>query len=218
MEEFERVWEYREEVAYPRIFGGIGHNIHALTPDIFKDSYDQTDLDPSWMFHGILESAPNEKRDSWLYVTSGMSNAWGMEAVDYRRDQPSGLGIEMVLEAPSQAPWALGLIANLMAYNLLVAAGRYGDRPVFGYGHRMALQESIAFDRDSDLRCVVFARPSHYDHTVVLDSGTLRFLHVVGIADAELEYAKRHTTRDLIDRLQVRGAYPVTDPDRASIL
>ena len=46
------------------------------------------------MTHGVFEFAPTDKRDSWVYVTSGYSNPWEQEPEEYDPDGDSGLETE----------------------------------------------------------------------------------------------------------------------------
>lgn len=69
----------------------------------------------------------------------------------------------------------------------------------------------------SPLRHFALSQPTHYPATAQLPSGRFDLLHVVGISEAERDFAQAEGTRALIAALQAKGAFPVTDPQRPSI-
>src|SRR6476660_3928465 len=73
---FERVWEYREESLYPALFGSGKRGIFPIQAEMLTGTFKQESFDPRWLHYGVFEFAPAADRDSWLYVTSGMSNDW----------------------------------------------------------------------------------------------------------------------------------------------
>ena len=90
---FERVWTYREEEVYPRLFGRERKGIYTLSAEILKGTFKQASIDPRWLHHGVLQFAPTETRQSWLYVTSGMSNDWESDS-----PAPTGVSVTAQLE------------------------------------------------------------------------------------------------------------------------
>ena len=127
------------------------------------------------------------------------------------------VGTELVFEVPAQGDWAILALQRLLAFSLLLAHGRFGERPSLTYGHRVPLGGSIDLD-SSELRNVFFAQPTHYAASFDLESGRVDLLHTVGISDAELEFAEENDNEALIKALSSRGAFPVTDPRRASVV
>ena len=125
-----------------------------------------------------------------------------------------------MLEVPSQAgdTWPIKLLQKLLAYNVLLAHGRFGeDKPPLDYGDRIPLGGPIGQKAASVLRHVVLARPKHCPATAQLDSGKFDFLQVVGISDTERDWAKARSSEDLVRLLEVHGHCPVTDPKRAPV-
>src|SRR5215475_117616 len=108
---FEKIWEYREEIIYPEFFGEL-EGIYALSGDIFLKTFGQETYDPRWLFYGVFISPPSVKRNSWLYVTSGMSNPWDDEPST--SSDLSGLGCEFVFETVEKGEWAILLVQNIM--------------------------------------------------------------------------------------------------------
>lgn len=210
----ESVWQHREEVVFPSLFGPVHRGIFALTVDLFTNVFRQTEVDPRWLHYGVFEFAPTPYRSSWIYVTSGASNPWEQEPEDYGSSQFSGFGTELVLETPAQAEWAVEALARLLAYNILLVHGRFDKAEPLDYGARVPLGRPINGDPDSPLRFVAIGRADHYDATFTLASGNVDLLHVVGITESERDYAKIHGTARLIEMLRKAEAFPITKPLR----
>lgn len=218
MSSLEEVWAYREKTVYPKLFGVPSRGIFPLDAEIFAQVFNVQDVDPRWLHLGVMEFEPTPARQSWLYVTSGASNPWETEPRDYRPDEPSWLGVEFVIEAPGKADWPIYVLRRLLAYQLLVTHGHFGDFEPVGYGFRVPAGGRIDGSDDSQLTFLAIAKPSHYESTIQLDSGFFDFLHVVGITEGERDEAKATSTEELIARLTMHGAYLVTDPKRAGVI
>lgn len=213
---FEHVWEDREERVYRELFGEINDGIYTLSAEIFTQTFQQGTLDPRWLFYGVLESPPSANRASWLYVTSGMSNPW--EDDKPNSDQLSGLGCEFVFETTQRGEWAIQRLQELMAYQILLAHGRYEGREVMGYYDRLTLRASIMPGFDSAIRNLVLAPPAGYPDEFQLESGTVVLIAVAGITDVEVQFAREHSSEALLTLLQQANAFPITDPQRHPIL
>jgi hypothetical protein len=214
----ESVWQQREEVVYPSHFGPVSRGIFALTFDLFTDTFGQSEVDPRWLHHGVFEFAPTASRNSWLYATSGASNPWELEPGDFGASDFSGIGTELVLESPSQGQWAIEALARLLAYNILLAHGRFGEVDPLDYGARIPLGGPINGTSTSALRFAAIGRADHYAARFSLASGAVDLLQVVGISEPERDYAKVNGTTALIELLRGAGAFPITDPMRASVV
>ena len=217
MDPLERVWTQREEVVYPGLFGPSSRGIFVLSSELFTDIFHQESVDPRWLTHGVHEYAPTAERASWIYVTSGTSNPWELDPSDYASSKTSGIGTELVFEVPAQGDWAIVALQRLLAFNLLLAHGRFGERPPLKAGHRVPLGGPIDL-KGSALRDALFMRPEHYAPSFDLESGRVELLHMVGITDGELTYAEEHGNDALVEKLAAGGAHPVTDPSRASVV
>src|SRR5439155_19878641 len=73
---FADIWAHREDQVYREYFGDLGKGIYALTPNAFA-SVGIADPDPRFLHHGVFECPPSGTHADWIYVSSGMSNAWG---------------------------------------------------------------------------------------------------------------------------------------------
>lgn len=211
----EEAWAQREDVVYPALFGQQSRGIFVLTWEHF--SRWNVEPDPRWLHIGVFEFAPTPARPSWLYVTSGASNPWDVDPGESDPQEYSGLGTELVLETRGPADWAVSALLQLLAYNILLAHGNLGEARVLDYGARIPLGGAINGDPSCLLRSVAVTRPSHLPASFALASGLVDLLHVVGITESEVELARATSTAGLVAALQEAGAYPVTDPPRASI-
>ena len=208
---FEAVWKHREERIYPDIFGGIGEGIYPLSAQIFSDTFHQ-DFDPRWLNHGVFESPPCNEHRSWLYVTSGLSNAWEDESSN--PDGPSGLGREFVFESTTRGEWAILRVQHIMAFQILLAHGRYPGCELLELYDRVPLRSSIT-PEPSSLTYIMVAPPLGYNASFDLESGHVDLLALVGITDAEAQFARDTDGATLLERLKDCGAFPITDPKRA---
>jgi hypothetical protein len=214
---FEAIWKDREERIYRSFFEDLGAGIFTLSADVFS-RLGVAQPDPGWLHHGVFECRPTSRRTSWLYVTSALSSHWGEEPASAARSDFSGLGMELVLEAPEQAPWAIGALHWLMAVQILVAAGQLRGE-LLHYYDRVPLRTSVDPARpDSPIRNLLVAEPQGYPAQFRLASGKVGLMLCVGITDAEHAFAKDHGGDALASLLKQRRVFPVTDPGRSSIV
>lgn len=216
-ETLESVWADREDRVYPELFGQMSRGIFPLDGALFTGMFAQKTYDPRWLTYGVFEYAPSLSRQSWLYVTSGCSNPWEQEPADYDSSKCSGYGMELVLEVTSKGDWPIIMLRRLLAFNILLIHGRYGESKQLGYGDRVPLHAPITLEGDSELRNVVFFKPEHYSSSFRLASGEVELVHAVGITDSELAFAKEHGSEALFPFLKQNGAWPVTNPSRGSV-
>jgi hypothetical protein len=200
-------WEEREEKAYKQIFGDTGPGIYPLSTEIF-DRMNANAVDPRWLTHGVFKCPPTENRNTWAYVTSGMSNPWETESPE----EYSGLGVEFLMETNEEEMWAVDVLQTLMAYNLLLAAGKMGDFPPLDYGHRVPLALS------ADIKTMMFARPVNFPESFSIKSGRVDLLQVVGITPAELEVAKQTSSEELKEVIVSNIGGLITSKERASVV
>lgn len=211
---FERVWEHREEVLYPSLFGSSRRGIFPIQAAMLTDMFKQESFDPRWLHCGVFEFAPTPSRDSWLYVTSGMSNDW--EAASPDPTTPSGLGCEFVFETTQQAEWAILRLLHVMTFQILLCHGCYpGSEPLRDFD-RIPLRGPIRAGQSLLTRLMV-APPSRFLREAQLDSGSFDFYQLVGISEAEAAFARAHDGPALLALLVAHGCFPVTDPDRKEV-
>lgn len=210
----EAAWEDREERVYPSAFGAMGTQIYPLPGELFTDTFRQDSFDPRWLHYGVFESPPSPPRDNWLYVTSGMSNAWDDERPDPSGE--SGLGSEFVFECPRQAPWAIQRVQQVMAFQILISVNRYRDAELLDDYDRIPLGGPITAENSPLTHLMVVPPPSDspYPSSFQLSTGIVRFLSLIGITAAEAAFARESGGAPLLAKLRAANAYPVTDPAR----
>ena len=209
----EKAWEEREEKIYKNLFGDLGLGIYPLDFDIFIKRFNQETCDPTWLHYGVFKSPPNSSRATWLYVSSGMSNPWETDKLE----EYSGFGTEFILETNEEADWAIDLVRNLVAYNILLSCGEMGDFPMLDYGHRIPFSITRTDDNEPTITHIMLVEPRHYQKSFKLISGKVDFLHIIGITPSELKFAKENSSLKLLEDLVKTGIYPVTDRNRQSI-
>ena len=186
----EECWQEREEKLYKEIFGDIGDGIYPISRDTF-DKLNTEAVDPRWLTHGVFKSPPSEKRKTWAYVTSGMSNPWESDV----SEEYSGLGTEFVLETNQESNWPIEVLHTLMAYNLLLAAGKMGESSILDYGDRvpLGLSESIT--------TMMFTHPINFPEIFTIKSGDVDLIQVIGITADELALAKETSSNEIRDKI-----------------
>lgn len=206
MDFLEAAWEEREETHYKEIFGSIGKGIYPLSFELFLNTFGTEGVDPTWLHYGVFACPPTDKRKSWVYVTSGMSNPWGAE----EKEEFSGFGVEFLIETPEEKSWGIQVLQNLMAYNILLSIGHFGEKPMLDYGARVsaAIQPNLTH--------VVFSAPKDFPEYIELKSGRVDFLQVVGITSEELAYAKENGSYELIELIFSKQNSLVTNSTRSS--
>jgi hypothetical protein len=216
--DLEEVWRIREEEIYPKLFGGESRGIFVLTAEIFTKRFAAKTYDPRWLRYGVFEYAPALACPYWLYVTSGHSNPWEQEPDHYDPDSESGSGVEFVFASMEQGDWAISFLQNMLAFDMLLVTGHFGDRPPLGEGDRIPLHSPINDIEACLIRNAIVSIPADLPQGFVLPSGKVGFFTFTGVTDAEIAFAKSTDTDVLIERLRAIGQYPVTDPGRGSAL
>ena len=218
MSNLEEVWNDRETRIYPEWFGGAHRGPFYLNHDFFLETFGIGDPELSWTHHSIFEFAPRRGRNSWVYVSSGLSNPWYDSPEDYHINDYSGLGVEFVMETPGQSIWAIAIMQRLVAYNILLDAGKLGEYMVLDYGTTLPLHGPINITGGSELQAVGIFYPDHYKPVFHLESGNVDLLHIMGLSIREFDFCRRESAEMLLKRLKKRGVYPMTDPSRKSVV
>ena len=209
---FERVWEHREEKLYPLWFGIERTGIYPIPWERLQE--DKLS-DPRWNTCGVFKFKPTSHRVSWLYVTSGLSNAWFDEAPS--PDAPSGFGCEFVLETTKDEQWPIQRLHQLMVFQIGLYCGKYPGSPPLADLHRVPLGSPIDW-KTSALTHLMLASPHGCPGEIVLESGRADLFAVVGITESEVAFARKSGGDVLLAQLIERNAFPVTDPCRSPIV
>jgi hypothetical protein len=212
---FEGAWAVREETLYRTLFGEIGPGIYPLDAELFTTVFQQKSVDPRWLTEGVFECPPNGARENWLYVSSGLSNAWEADASN--PGKASGLGCEFIFECPQQSRWALVLLRRMVAFQILLSVGRFPGKGPLQIWDRIPLRGPID-GASSALNWVLLAPSLNFGEPQQLPSGQFQFMEFIGITEDEAEYARKDGSDKLLPLLTRRNAAPVTEPTRLTVL
>lgn len=215
--DLEDVWEFREQQLYPSLFGPGGRGIFPLTRQLFADRFKVTSIDMMWEFFGVFEFAPTETRNSWLYVTSGLSNPWEDDASEFNPKTPSGYGAEFYLNVTEQGDWAIQTLQNMLALFLVLNDGLIPNGAPYKLHDRVPLNGPINGKPECQIRHLLLEKAVGVPEGFELPSGDAIFAGFSGITDAEQQFAKANGSAPLSDLLRAAGALQITDPHRASI-
>jgi hypothetical protein len=213
----ERVWRLREEI-YPKLFGPAGRGIFPLPLKLFDERFGQQDVDPQWLVLGVFEFPPIPARNSWLYVTSGYSDPWGEEPKACDPEGATGCGVEFTFTVSEQGDWAIQTLQSVLAFDLLLGAGRFGDKPQLSFYDKISLGGPLNGHPDCEIRHVIMVQPEQMPDEFSLPTGTVQFMGFTGVTDAELSFANTHGSEPVISRLRAAGHHPITDPHRSSLI
>jgi hypothetical protein len=216
--DLEEVWRLREQEVYPALFGPVGRGIFPLTLELFSRRFGQADVDPRWLFLGVFEFPPTAQRKSWLYVTSGYSNPWDQDPAAYDSKAESGAGVEFTLAVSEQGDWAIETLQAMLAFDLLLAAGRFPNGQPLSLHDRIPLRGPLDGRAECEIRNLIMVEIEDGAGEFSLPSGKVLLVGFTGVTDSELAFAKAKGSPALIDRLRNGGHHPVTNPRRRSQL
>ena len=203
----EQAWEEREATVYPDLFGETEIGIYPLNHEIFSKNFNQNEIDPTWLHYGVMKYPPQEKHKSWVYITSGMSNPW--EAAS--EEEWSGLGMEFLLEAPDDSDTNILILLNLLAYNILLSCGIYGETPILDLGDRVPVKI------EPNLTHLILSKPLKFPEQVKLVSGPFDILQVVGVTQSEWEFAKENSSEETVRKIANSHDF-IINPNRESVV
>lgn len=214
--DLEEVWRIREEEVYPRLFGPPSRGIFPLNSEVFS-RFGPQEIDPRWLTMGVFEFAPTSARQSWLYVTSGYSNPWNDDPTDYNPEGESGAGVEFTLTTTEQADWAIQTLQSMLAFDLLLDAGRFPPSQRLFLHDRVPLHGPVNGRSECLVRNLIMVEPEGFDQEFLLPSGVVILVTFIGTTDAETAFARTEGTDGLIERLRAAGHFPSIDPGRSSV-
>ena len=201
---FEGVWSDREDRAYKSLFGDLGAGVYTAGDSVYQRFGKEPH--PGWRNHGVFACPPHGERTTWAYVTAGLSNPWNLDRAGKDPSGFSGVGFELLIETPDAADWAVPLLHNLMAYELLVAVGSYEGAELLEYGNRVPLGGSITPAFDSAIRWLLVEPPRRLPASFELPSGRVDLYQLVGVTDGEVEFARQTSQDMLVGLLEKEGA------------
>jgi hypothetical protein len=212
---FEKAWEEREEIHYRAQFGDLGKGIYCVPMDVYSKVFNQP-CDPRWLHSGVYESQPGEKHDTWIYVTSGLSNAWDAEMSDVA--EYSGTGCEFLIELEEESKWVIPILQRLIAYQTLLAAGKFEGKGLLNFGDRVPLRGPMKPDSQTKLTTLLLVQNPRFPPEIKIGSGRFDLMTFVGISDKEVEFARQSSSAKLEQLLKQKTRFPVSQLDRAEVV
>lgn len=206
-------WEQREQSFYPAMFGQTEIEPTLLTEEIFKADFGRNAVHPFWLHHSVISFPPTAERSTWLYATSGMSNAF-----DSQIEEWSGLGVEFILEVAEQAHWAQDKLSRLMVFNLLIAAGHYREQSDLTRGSIVRLGVPVTDEVECQLTNFIALQPTNHPKEFALVTGKVEFLQMIAITDDEADFAEKKGHELLAQKLKDAGYLPSINPNRSSVV
>jgi suppressor of fused-like protein len=162
---------------------------------------------------GISVYARVDPAPHWHFVTYGFTELFRKDSDD---PEESGHGFELTLRLAraaddAQPPtWALNFLQNLARY--VFSTGN-----AFAAGHKMGLNGPIALEHATKITAVCFADDPELGD-IESPFGKARFVQVVGITDDEYLVIQEWSTGGLVEILQQRIPFLLTDLARSSVL
>lgn len=174
---------------------------HLTTPTLIRVGF----IAASWNF--LL----TKDRESWLYITSGYSNPWEVEAENYNNEEFSGSGVEFSIETQEAGDWAIVFLQRMLAFDMLLTSGHFGERPALGIHDRIPLNSPINGQNETAVRNAILHKPVSYEHIFNLPSGKVEILQFVGVTDDERDLARDKGFDELAKKLQKIDSFPATN-------
>jgi hypothetical protein len=128
-----------------------------------------------------------------------------------------GFGCEFVFETMAQQDWAIARLQHLMAFQILLCHGRYQRKEPLSLYDRIPLRASITSE-PSELCWLILAPPESYEARFQLASGWVDLYAVFGATEEEAALARKQSGDKLVEMLKQYGAFPVTNPNRRSLV
>ncbi len=186
----------------------MGEGIYTLSFDLFKNQFGRESVDPTWLHYGVFKCPPSNERNTWVYISSGMSNPWYAED----KEEYSGLGTELILETETDVSWGIPLVQSLVAFNILVSVGHFGEKPLLEHWAR------IPQPIEPNISNLVLGIPKHFPESIELVSGKVDLLQIIGITKEEFIFAQEKGSPAICELLIERAIYPITNPNRRSTI
>ena len=214
---FEGIWATREEKVYPSYFGEKPTQIYNLSEEVFTIGYNMEAYDPSWLSNIVIEYPPTEKRKSWLYVTSGLSNPVGQEPENINPADYSGMGFEMIIETIEKCFWPVQILHRMMAYQILVSTTHI-EGNLLDYHVVIPFGEGIT--EESKICSFVIVEPEeerNYPLGFDLASGVVDFFVLFGITQEEADSLPEDGESEIVYQFLAQTEYPITNALRNTI-
>ncbi len=197
------------ENAYTHIFGKSHPNGNILVPSV------DPDLMINWPGGGVYQYEPVDGRTGWHYITHGLSQPDEPNAESEKDpDICSGFGIELVISTPHENYWAPDVLLNMVRYLLFQENSR-----VILPLDRLPCNGPLVLNTDTKLTHLLAVSSPEYENEIRLPGGRCDLVHMVGVTDAEINYAKEwgpgYGGSEILQKvLERNGVGTLSDPER----
>jgi len=195
---FENAWKIREEQIYPALFGTVQTQIYTLTESMFAH-IGSRHIDPRWLTNGVLIA--QSQNNSWIYLSSGLSNPWGQQDTHDQDKQISGIGFELWLESKQHDPRFIKYLQWVIIWQLLIATGVI-DEPLIDIGDRIVLPET--YTQGVKDYALLVNQTSDARRQFLLPSGKVDLLQLIPINSQEAQIATEQGGHFLIEQLKTK--------------
>lgn len=214
---FDGIIMERELNRYPGFFGETQSEFYTFPEHLIsKESLDLLE-ETGVSLNLVIEYAPNEKRNSWLYVTSGLTNPSGEEPQNIDPNDYSGIGFEMIIETNEKSLWPVNVLHMMMFSQILISSGMVeGD--LLEYNDIFPINESVI--KNSDIRSFVAIAPDQrnsYPMGFDLSTGKVDFFPLFGITASEEKLILDDKLKINLTELFEKAGYPIVNPIRKGI-
>jgi hypothetical protein len=120
--------------------------------------------------------------------------------------------------ASEQGDWAVKTLQAMLAFDLLLGAGRIANGQPLSLLHRIPLHAPINGNQTCLIRNLIVVEREDGPREFRLPSGKVILVGFTGTTDAELTFAKSNGSPALIEKLRAAGFHPTMNPRRHSIL
>jgi hypothetical protein len=214
---FDSIIMERELARYPAFFGETQSEFYTF-PDhlVSKESLEMLE-ETGMSLNLVIEYAPNEKRNSWLYVTSGLTNPSGEDPQSIDPTDYSGIGFEMIIETNEKCLWPVNVLHMMMFSQCLISSGmvegdllEYKDIFPLSDGAIKGSQICSFVAIDPDQRC---SYPTGFE----LSTGKVDFFPLFGITLSEEKLFLGNKLGVSFMEFLEKAGYPVVDPLRIGL-
>ena len=182
------------EIAYAAQMAARENALHAIFGETEPPDQILSPGDPNlflnWSGGGIYQYPPNGARNSWHYVTSGLSqpeiddDATPQPVIDEDGERYSGFGLELVISTSERAAWAPTVLFNIVKYLLFQDNAR-----IILPGDRLPCNGPLVLETNTPLTYLVATTSTEYETDILLPVGQCHLVHLVGCTQGEIDSA-----------------------------
>src|SRR5262249_59109348 len=133
-------------------------------------------------------------------VTSGHSNPWDQSSEEFDPEGESGAGVEFSLATTEAGDWAIRTLQSMLAFDILLWAGRFPGKEYLGLNDRIPLRAPLNGDPTCVLRNLIMTEPEGIPAEFQLPSGRVLLTGFTAISDHQFKELKQPAPSAPINR------------------